>query len=558
MTNFIDYLCLLETGIGEDRETAYASHTPDYTIFSGGTGPKQILKALLLENKVDPRKVNVTINMYDDGKSTGKCREMFDILGPSDLRKNHETLSDIIYGEGGLVDSYLKENQITMESSDLESYTYRTILGLKMRYDLVRSILSHRISFPQQEPESRTKADRCRLTRYTSYRTIMSHIDKCFIDAKARLANYNQSCVDEGRINEVIHWSDIAFPAQPNPSNDCMRFNEYYLSTLYIFFKDMVVSFLTETPSKIMLNDFSLESYSGHINNSKEPYEITKDQLIELKSRPYFELEDFSIGNIIYAALMNTAKNRVDQKNQYPAAVTAFFMSLEVFKIPNMVSVVSEPSLYLVGFHLDSENRSFYLKDEAAIVDFGKDGTVPVDHYISGVYLNKKFHTDEGECKFYFPSVGDGLNGISDEDNKYKSDLLYKIATTKHFIVSSGTFWSSLYPTFMHSDFKELLENTTGDITFVLNRQPDYDMPYINSDEYLELLMSSVVNDDTEKKINVIVDSSSNYIGQLKKADVPNEHKNVNFIKRALAPSAKDANQKMHDYKKLAKVFETL
>ena len=31
------------------------------------------------------------INAYDDGKSTGVCREICHILGPSDIRKNHET-----------------------------------------------------------------------------------------------------------------------------------------------------------------------------------------------------------------------------------------------------------------------------------------------------------------------------------------------------------------------------------------------------------------------------------------------------------------------------------
>ena len=55
-------------------------------IVSGGSGSSFLYKSL---NKKNNLIINFLINLYDDGKSTGKLRSYFDykILGPSDLRK---------------------------------------------------------------------------------------------------------------------------------------------------------------------------------------------------------------------------------------------------------------------------------------------------------------------------------------------------------------------------------------------------------------------------------------------------------------------------------------
>lgn len=52
--------------------------------FCGGRGSTSIIKAIC--ERKDWTLVNV-VNAYDDGKSTGKIRRMFNMLGPSDLRK---------------------------------------------------------------------------------------------------------------------------------------------------------------------------------------------------------------------------------------------------------------------------------------------------------------------------------------------------------------------------------------------------------------------------------------------------------------------------------------
>jgi len=62
-------------------------------IFSGGTGSVAIQEGFSTIYGNDNINIDIIINAYDNGKSTGTCRKVFDdrILGPSDLRKNHMT-----------------------------------------------------------------------------------------------------------------------------------------------------------------------------------------------------------------------------------------------------------------------------------------------------------------------------------------------------------------------------------------------------------------------------------------------------------------------------------
>ena len=62
-------------------------------IFSGGTGSIAIQEGFSAIYGNDNYNIDVIINAYDNGKSTGTCRRIFNdrILGPSDLRKNHMT-----------------------------------------------------------------------------------------------------------------------------------------------------------------------------------------------------------------------------------------------------------------------------------------------------------------------------------------------------------------------------------------------------------------------------------------------------------------------------------
>ena len=53
-------------------------------IFNGGRGAINIINELKKKNNVN---IYSIVNAYDDGKSTGNLRDIFNILGPSDIRK---------------------------------------------------------------------------------------------------------------------------------------------------------------------------------------------------------------------------------------------------------------------------------------------------------------------------------------------------------------------------------------------------------------------------------------------------------------------------------------
>jgi 2-phospho-L-lactate transferase/gluconeogenesis factor (CofD/UPF0052 family)/molybdopterin-guanine dinucleotide biosynthesis protein A len=78
------------------------------TIFSGGSGSEELQKGLYTLFK-DYVKVYVIINGYDDGKSTGIVRKIYNdnILGPSDLRKNHLIKHYLRYGKETAIYKFL-------------------------------------------------------------------------------------------------------------------------------------------------------------------------------------------------------------------------------------------------------------------------------------------------------------------------------------------------------------------------------------------------------------------------------------------------------------------
>ena len=69
-------------------------------LFSGGTGN---IKFINLINSMPDVELNILVNGYDDGKSTGEIRKYIPgILGPSDFRKNISHLIDQNTFNGGI------------------------------------------------------------------------------------------------------------------------------------------------------------------------------------------------------------------------------------------------------------------------------------------------------------------------------------------------------------------------------------------------------------------------------------------------------------------------
>ena len=62
------------------------------TLFAGGSGNSRLINIISKIKNID---IKIIVNCYDDGKSTGRLRELVDgMLGPSDVRKNLSSLLD--------------------------------------------------------------------------------------------------------------------------------------------------------------------------------------------------------------------------------------------------------------------------------------------------------------------------------------------------------------------------------------------------------------------------------------------------------------------------------
>ncbi len=65
----------------------------NFTIFAGGSGNSRLIEIL---SKIKEVNLNIIVNCYDDGKSTGRLRYLIDgMLGPSDIRKNISSLLNV-------------------------------------------------------------------------------------------------------------------------------------------------------------------------------------------------------------------------------------------------------------------------------------------------------------------------------------------------------------------------------------------------------------------------------------------------------------------------------
>jgi len=127
-------------------------------IFSGGTGSIAIQEGFSSIFGNDNYNLDIIINAYDNGKSTGTCRKIFGnrILGPSDLRKNQMTQFKIQKATA-MKDSSSRESVIfklfnlRLDAANKEDYyekacelleEYRIALGDKDTYRL-KSLLDY-------------------------------------------------------------------------------------------------------------------------------------------------------------------------------------------------------------------------------------------------------------------------------------------------------------------------------------------------------------------------------------------------------------------------------
>lgn len=193
------------------------------------------------------------------------------------------------------------------------------------------------------------------------------------------------------------------------------------------------------------------------------------------------DFKDFSIANIFYsaAAAMNGYSLRLAGKDM--AAVLG---------IKDNVHLISDVNLYLEA----RTESGKIIRDEGDIVEWDN----PEDKIVSVMLLKN------GEE--YIPSVDEGT-----DLTKVKS-IKSIVEAADIIIFSSGTQWSSLIPSYMHSGLRKILAASKAKKYVVMNNVEDHDMKGVTADEIISILgryipvddITAVVNDDAVPTMNSV------------------------------------------------------
>lgn len=180
------------------------------------------------------------------------------------------------------------------------------------------------------------------------------------------------------------------------------------------------------------------------------------------------DYNDFSLANIIYAGFAAANGNSL----RAAAKIMASIMG-----IGDNVILNDDTSLFL-GAITKSGKR---ITDEGDIVSWGSHEDPIVDVFFTD-------HTG-----FQRPPL------LCDEarDAIVNADLI---------ILSAGTQWSSLIPTYTSIGFDSAIRNTKADIVMVMNRQPDKDSPGQSASDIVRILTDRYF---PTKKIKLILDNQA-------------------------------------------------
>lgn len=189
---------------------------------------------------------------------------------------------------------------------------------------------------------------------------------------------------------------------------------------------------------------------------------------------PTTAFSDFSISNLFYSAAAAINGDSLSMAGQ---------LMSEILEIPNRVHLISDVNLYLYA-----ETKSgAVISDEGVIVAWNH----PDDPIINISLLDEK-------GKRYIPSV--------DENNPMDESCKTLIEEADIIIYSSGTQWSSLIPTYVHSGLKEILFKSKAKKYLVMNNIPDKDMKGIDATALLDTVSKYIDLSDTKILLNTNAD----------------------------------------------------
>lgn len=195
--------------------------------------------------------------------------------------------------------------------------------------------------------------------------------------------------------------------------------------------------------------------------------------------------KDFSIANIFYSSSA--------AMNEYSLRIAGMDMAA-LLGIKDNVHLISDVNLYL-----EARTESGYLiEDEGEIVEWDN----PKDKIASVMLLR--------DGQEYIPSVDEetDLTKVkSCKDLIEQADLI---------IFSSGTQWSSLIPSYMHSGLRKMLAASKAKKYVIINNVEDHDMKGVSADNIVDILGRYIPVDDVTAVVNLDAVAGMNCVSKIR------------------------------------------
>ena len=249
-----------------------------------------------------------------------------------------------------------------------------------------------------------------------------------------------------------LKFLDIRFSSPADKARMfCLTAVDNLRANLLAAGESLQVTFNGESVDKIDLVKEAINQYFSTGNSRKIDY------------------DDFSIANIIYAGFAAS--------NDYSLRKAASIMAA-ILGIKDNVILNDDTSLMLGA--VTKSGR--YLMDEGDIVSWGN-----VDDPIE-------------DTVFTHPITGDVSNPV------LCGEAMEAILEADMIIMSSGTQWSSLIPTYESEGFREAIRGTDAKIIMVMNRVPDKDAPGASASDIINLLVAQKQYFEPGQ-INLVIDN---------------------------------------------------
>lgn len=175
------------------------------------------------------------------------------------------------------------------------------------------------------------------------------------------------------------------------------------------------------------------------------------DEYFSVPMATQVDYRQFSFANIVYAGLAHTHNNSLRSASSLLARSMG---------IPDIVLLNDDRSLFLGAITRAGER----VTDEERIVSWGNESDPFIDVFFTDVNGND---TTPVLCLEAWDAI-------------VRADLI---------ILSSGTQWSSLIPTYASDGFKRAINESKADVLMVMNRTPDRDSPGQSASDIIDALV---------------------------------------------------------------------